>query len=174
MARADNFQQVQHEQNRAQLAAVSERVDGMQQDIKALEVDIQNIGNRFDTSLGNVRKDMNASMALITDKLDRRDDRRWMWPVVVSACSLVLAVTGIIGAMALGPIRDRQAEQLLDMRALRLEAKEQSREAKAEAKEAAKDLYERDRRMWDFMLRHRQDFDAVRGLIGQARPSAGS
>lgn len=158
-----------HEENKANLATLGERVDGMGKTIGGLEADVQQLGLRLDNGLNAIRKDVNSqlstladnfstSMAGISDKIDKRDDRRWLWPVVVGASAVVLSAVVAVGSLSLGPVREDVAE-----------LKRTLREEKAERKDGDRDLIERDRRLWDHAIRMRSEFDFLRGQLS-AKP----
>lgn len=154
-----------HDENRADLAAMDERVGGMQEDIQGLETDVQQLGIRLDSGLNAIRKDLNSSIATIADnfstsissiseKIDKRDDKRWLWPVVVSVALLVLSFVTVVGNLSLSPMR----ENLVELR-------HALRENKEDRERAINQSIERDRMISDHAQQMRREFDYLRGQL---------
>jgi hypothetical protein len=131
-------------------------IAALNQKVLGLESDVQNIGQRLDAGLANLRQDFVASFERINAKLDNRDDRRWIIAPAIGFMMLVLAIIGGLGTMSLGPVKE-------DVHRLR----EDALRLRGEATVTERDLIERDRRLWDFVLRQRSEFDFMRGQMSR-------
>lgn len=129
-----------HEENKANMAALDQRVLGLEGDVQALRSDLS-------SGLSNLRTDFIASFNQINVKLDNRDDRKWLVAPAIAFMMLILAIIGGLGTLSLNPVRE-------DVSRLR-----------AETREADRDLTERDRRLWDAHLKMRTEFDFLRGQL---------
>lgn len=129
---------MQEERSTAAYAALNQRVVGLENDVQGLRSDLS-------TGLSSLRADFMASFNQVNAKLDSRDDKKWLWGPAVGLLTFAIAVVGGLGTMALLPI-----------------SKELS-EAKAELRRVEDMLTDRDRRIWDAVLKQRSEFDYMRG-----------
>lgn len=129
-----------HEENKANMAALDQRVLGLEGDVQALRADLS-------SGLTALRGDFVASFNQISSKLDSRDDRKWMLAPAIGFMMFILTLVGGLGTMALLPIKDDVSRIRTEMTA------------------TERDLIDRDRRLWDHGLRMRSEFDFLRGQL---------
>ncbi len=129
-----------HEENKATMAALDQRVLGLEGDVQALRHDLS-------SGIASLRSDFVSSFNQISTKIDNRDDRRWILGPAVGFLMFILAVVGGLGTLSLSPVKERVGELQAEMRA------------------TERDLIERDRRLWDHSLKMRSEFDFLRGQL---------
>jgi len=122
-------------------------LDALDERVHGLEGDVQALGARVDTSLASMRADINLSLERIYGKLDNRDDHRWMWGPIVGSMTLVLLFMGGLGTLSLAPLKEDVAALKVDLH------------------RTQNDYIERDRRIWDSVIKHRSEFDYLRGQL---------
>jgi hypothetical protein len=133
----------------ARYAALDQRMIAVEDDVKALNVGMQTLRAEFSDGLRGLYQ-----------KLDARDDRRWIVAPAIASMMLVLAVVGGLGTLSLNPVKT-------DLDRLRTEVKSGQRDDKDDRR----DLAERDRRIWVEVLKTRSDLDYLRGQLNPlARP----
>lgn len=129
-------------------------IAALNQKVLGLESDVQALGQRLDTGLAALRHDFVASFERINQKLDSRDDRKWMLAPAIGFLMFILTMVGGLGTMALLPIRGDQDT----LRGYIREAKEDRLRALAE-------LHDRDRRMWEQIRDTKSQLDYLRGQL---------
>lgn len=124
---------MQDEKSTAAYAALNQRVVGLESDVQALRTDLSQ-------GLSNLRSDFITSFNQINNKLDEREDKKWLWAPVVGFLAFIVTVVGGLGTMALLPILKDVAE-------------------------LKSDTTETRKRTWDFVAKHRSEFDYMRGQL---------
>lgn len=127
------------------IAALNQKVIGLEGDVQGLRQDMA-------AGLASLRTDFVASFERINSKLDARDDRKWAVAPAIAMMMLILAIIGGLGTLSLSPVKE-------DVARLRYET------ARTET-----ELIDRDRRIWDFVLKNRSEFDFLRGQLMPLRP----
>lgn len=129
-------------------------IAALNQKVLGLESDVQALGQRLDSGLSALRQDFVASFERINQKLDSRDDRKWMLAPAIGFLMFILTLGGGLGTMALLPLRG----EMDTMRGY-------IREAKEDRLRALSELHDRDRRMWDQIRETKSQLDYLRGQL---------
>lgn len=122
------------------IAALNQKVIGLESDVQALRHDMS-------AGLANLRSDFVSSFNQINAKLDNRADMKWLAAPAIAAMMFILAVVGGLGTLSLNPVKEDVAR------------------VRAELQSSERDLLERDRRIWDQVLKTRSEFDFLRGQL---------
>lgn len=129
-------------------------IAALNQKVLGLESDVQALGQRLDSGLTALRQDFAASFERVNQKLDNRDDRKWMLAPAVGFLMFILTMVGGLGTMALLPIRSDQ-ETLRGY----------IREAKEDRLRELSELHNRDKLMWEQLRQTRSQLDFLRGQL---------
>lgn len=122
------------------IAALNQKVIGLESDVQALRHDMS-------AGLANLRSDFVSSFNQINAKLDNRADLKWLAAPAIATMMFILAVVGGLGTLSLNPVKEDVAR------------------VRAELQSSERDLLERDRRIWDQVLKTRSEFDFLRGQL---------
>lgn len=122
------------------IAALNQKVIGLESDVQALRHDMS-------AGLANLRSDFVSSFNQINAKLDNRADLKWLAAPAIAAMMFILAVVGGLGTLSLNPVKEDVAR------------------VRAELQTSERELLERDRRIWDQVLKTRSEFDFLRGQL---------
>lgn len=136
------------------IAALNQKVLGLESDVQALGTNVSQLGQRLDQGLTSLRQDFSAALERISNKIDNRDDRKWMLAPAIGFLMFILSLMGGLGTMALLPLRG----EIETMRGY-------IHEAKDDRLRAINELSDRDRRLWDHQLKMRSEFDFLRGQL---------
>lgn len=136
------------------IAALNQKVLGLESDVQALGSNVNALGVRVDQSIASLRQEVSAALDRISNKIDQRDDRKWMLAPAVGFLMFILTVVGGLGTMALLPLRG----ELDTLRGY-------IREAKEDRLRSLSELHERDRRMWEQLRETRSQLDYLRGQL---------
>lgn len=85
--------------NRDSLIALDQRVG-------SLESGLATLGRNVDNRLNNLQSDFDNHFQILNDKLDKRDDRRWVWAPAVAIASLILLTIGGLGTLSIIPVKE--------------------------------------------------------------------
>jgi outer membrane murein-binding lipoprotein Lpp len=136
------------------IAALNQKVLGLESDVQALGTNVNALGVRVDQSIASLRQEVSAALDRISSKIDAKDDRKWMLAPAIGFLMFILTLVGGLGTMALLPIRGDQ-ETLRGY----------IREAKDDRLRALAELNDRDRRMWDQIRETKSQLDYLRGQL---------
>lgn len=132
-------------ENRDSLVVLDQRVRNLEQGISTHS---RNVETRFTT----LQADFDNHFQILNEKLDRREDRRWVWAPAIAIASLVLVTIGGLGTLSILPIKDDVIRNRADLQALHT------------------DYIERDRRIWDHVLKTKAELDFFRGQLHPIKP----
>lgn len=90
----------------SRVSRIESEVESLAQSVSALTASVGRMQDGFRDDMNRISSALNAAIADLTEKLSARS--RTNWGTIAGVATVALGVAGLVGNLALQPIRDRQ------------------------------------------------------------------